>query len=277
MVPALSCAYHGVMESDGDRTDEVGLDEFETLARNRRAVRHFRSDPIPAGLIERIIDIARWAPSGYNLQPTHFVVVTDAETRARLRPACMNQVQIVEAPAVVVLTGDRRVIHNHFHSTLAADREAGAIDEKYETVLRSIVPLAFGHGPLKLGWLWKATLLPVVRIFRPIPSLPAVHARFWATKQVMLAAMNLMLAASAAGLATLPMEGFDEGRVRRVLGIPRSQIVPVVIAMGYAVEGEKLVKSRLPLENVVHFERWGLKTGTSGRSHSNPRARTEDV
>jgi len=247
------------MDSTPDKPESSDLDAFEFLARNRRAVRHFRSDPIPHGLLERLIDIARWAPSGYNLQPTHFVVVTDPKIRARLRPACMNQVQIIEAPAVVVLTGDRCVVDNHFHSTLSADKAAGAIDDRYETVLRSIVPLAFDRGPMGVGWLWKATLLPVVRLFRPIPSLPAVHARFWATKQVMLAAMNLMLAASSAGLATLPMEGFDEGRVRRVLGIPRSQVVPVVIALGYAVEGEKLIKSRLPLEKVVHRERWEKK------------------
>jgi nitroreductase len=71
----------------------------------------------------------------------------------------------------------------------------------------------------------------------------------------MLCARTLMLAAHAAGLATLPMEGFDEHRVRRVLRIPRSQIVPVVIAIGYAAEGN-LKKSRLPMERVVHRERW---------------------
>ena len=62
-----------------------------------------------------------------------------------------------------------------------------------------------------------------------------MHKRFWLAKQVMLCAMNLMLAAEAAGLSTLPMEGFDEGRVRKVLGIPRTQVVPVIVAVGYAL------------------------------------------
>ena len=71
----------------------------------------------------------------------------------------------------------------------------------------------------------------------------------------MLSAMTLMLAASAAGLATLPMEGFDERRVRRILGIPRSQIVPVVIAIGHAVEKD-LKRTRLPVERFVHRNVW---------------------
>lgn len=231
------------------------LDDFERLARTRRATRHFRPDPLPPELLDRIVDAARWAPSGYNLQPTHFIVVTDPAVRRKLCPACMGQKQVNEAPAVVVLAGDKRAMHRNFDAVIEHDRNAGAIDERYEKVLRSIVPLAFSRGPMGVGWLWKATLLPVVRFFRPVPSLPAVHSRFWITKQVMLAAMNLMLAASAAGVASLPMEGFDEGRVRRVLRIPRSFVVPVVIALGYSAD-EAGVKTRLPLERMIHRDGW---------------------
>jgi nitroreductase len=46
-----------------------------------------------------------------------------------------------------------------------------------------------------------------------------------------------MLAAAEQGLASLPMEGFDESRVRAALGIPRRYAVPCVVAVGYATEG----------------------------------------
>jgi len=231
------------------------LDMLERLARGRRATRHFGADPIPAGLLERLIDAARWAPSGYNLQPTHFVVAMDADVRKRLCPACMAQAPILEAPAVVVLTGDGRVADRHFEDVLAMDRQAGAMTTEYEALLRRVVPLAFARGPAGLGWLWKATLLPMVRLFRPIPRLPAVHRNFWLTKQVMLSAMNFMLLAEAAGLSTLPMEGFDERRVKRVLGIPRWHVVPVVIAVGYA-SARMPPKTRVPLDRVLHREGW---------------------
>src|SRR5437588_7974283 len=93
---------------------ETDLETVERIIRGRRATRHFRADPAPAGLLERLIDAARWAPSGYNLQPTHFVVVSDAEIRKLLCPACMAQAPILEAPAVVVFTGDGRVADRHF-------------------------------------------------------------------------------------------------------------------------------------------------------------------
>ena len=231
------------------------LETVERITRGRRATRHFRADPIPVGLLERLVDAARWAPSGYNLQPTHFVLVTDADTRKRLCPACMAQAPIREAPAVLVLAGDGRVADRHFEDVLAMDRQAGATSPEYETLLRRVVPLAFSRGPAGFGWLWKTTLLPIVRLFRPIPDLPAVHKTFWLTKQVMLCAMNFMLLAESAGLSTLPMEGFDERRVKKVLGIPRCHVVPVVIAVGYA-SAAMPPKTRVPLERVLHRERW---------------------
>ena len=229
---------------------------MERIIRARRATRHFRADPVPDGLLDRLVDIARWAPSGYNLQPTHFVVVTDPQVKQKLHHACMKQRQILEAPAIVVLTGDTAVAQNHFEAVIGMDRDSACITPEYEKLLRRTVPLAFGRGPAGIGWLWKSTILPLARLVRPIPPLPAVNKRFWLAKQTMLCAMTLMLAAEAAGLATVPMEGFDEGRVRKVLSIPRSHIVPVVIAIGYPGD-RPTTKTRLPLTRILHHDGWG--------------------
>lgn len=231
------------------------LDEFDKLVRKRRAVRHFRTDPIADDEIKRLLDIAHWAPSGYNLQPTHFFVVTEKEIKEKLVEACFNQKQVLYAPATVVFTGDRKVIENQFQKTVSLDKEANAINEKYEQILNSYVPLAFSHEPMGMGWVWKACLLPFVQLFRPVPSMPAVHKRYWLTKQVMLSAMIFMLAAEAAGYATVPMEGFDESRVRKILNIPSTHIIPVVIPVGYSADGE-LKKTRLPIDDLVHFNQW---------------------
>src|SRR5580704_6793484 len=114
----------------------INLDEFETLAKSRRAIRNFKSDPVPMELLERLIEIARWAPSGYNLQPTHFVLVTDPAVKSALIPACLKQRQVAEAPAVIVVTGDKRVVEKNFTDVIAAERAAGCIDESYERLLR---------------------------------------------------------------------------------------------------------------------------------------------
>jgi nitroreductase len=233
----------------------AGLESFIELVRSRRSTRHFRPDPVPPALLDKLLEAARWAPSGFNLQPTHFVVVTDPDVKAKLYPACMKQRQVLEAGATVVFTGDRRVVENHFERVLQQDREAGTINAAYEKLLRKAVPLSFNQGPLGVGWFWKAVVGPVVERFIPIPSIQAVHKSFWLAKQVCLSAMVFMLAAEVAGLATCPMEGFGEHSVRRALGIPSSQTVVLVVPVGYG-DNSALKKTRLPLDGRVHRDQW---------------------
>ncbi len=51
------------------------------LVKNRRTIRRFKSDPIPDEYMDMIIEAARWAPSGYNLQPWEFVMIKDKSLR----------------------------------------------------------------------------------------------------------------------------------------------------------------------------------------------------
>ena len=55
--------------------------------RRRRTVREFSPRPVPRDIIEAALAAAGTAPSGANLQPWHFVVVSDAGTRRRIRVA----------------------------------------------------------------------------------------------------------------------------------------------------------------------------------------------
>jgi len=52
------------------------MDLFDAI-RTRRSVRAFRPDPVPAELLERVLEAARWAPSGLNNQPWRFHVVRE--------------------------------------------------------------------------------------------------------------------------------------------------------------------------------------------------------
>jgi iodotyrosine deiodinase len=58
----------------------------ERMAR-RRSVREFATDPVPDGVIEAAIRAASTAPSGANVQPWRFVVLTDPARKRRLREA----------------------------------------------------------------------------------------------------------------------------------------------------------------------------------------------
>jgi iodotyrosine deiodinase len=63
------------------------VSEFADDLVTRRSIRDFDSRPIPDGVLREAIRAAASAPSGANVQPWRFVVVTDAETKHALRLA----------------------------------------------------------------------------------------------------------------------------------------------------------------------------------------------
>ncbi len=62
----------------------MNYDAFLELVKQRRSIRRFKPDPVPEESIRKIIDAARRAPSGFNMQPWEFVVVTDDDLRRRI-------------------------------------------------------------------------------------------------------------------------------------------------------------------------------------------------
>ena len=59
--------------------------EFRTQMQRRRTVRHFSDRPVAREIIEECLITAGTAPNGANLQPWHFVVVSDAKVKREIR------------------------------------------------------------------------------------------------------------------------------------------------------------------------------------------------
>jgi len=64
---------------------------FTEKMSSRRTVREFSSRKVPADVIDNCIRAAATAPSGANLQPWHFVVVSDPEVKKRIRAAAEEE------------------------------------------------------------------------------------------------------------------------------------------------------------------------------------------
>ena len=62
------------------------MDVFEAIA-NRRSIRAYKNEPVPADALDKILEAARIAPSAGNRQEYKFIVVTDEATRKALVPA----------------------------------------------------------------------------------------------------------------------------------------------------------------------------------------------
>lgn len=56
------------------------------LMLSRRSIRQFKPDPVSRSILEKLVNSARLAPSGANLQPLEFVVIDDEELRGELFP-----------------------------------------------------------------------------------------------------------------------------------------------------------------------------------------------
>jgi 5,6-dimethylbenzimidazole synthase len=62
--------------------------ELLELVKSRRSTRRFKPDPIPEDSVLKIIEVARWAPSGFNLQPWEFVIVRNPELKKSIVDIC---------------------------------------------------------------------------------------------------------------------------------------------------------------------------------------------
>ena len=78
------------------------MDAIQAL-KTRRSVRVFRTDRVPAEILDDLIDCARLAPTAINIQPWEFVVVTAPEILRAIAEATDHGRFIADAPACVLV------------------------------------------------------------------------------------------------------------------------------------------------------------------------------
>ena len=86
------------------------MEVFEAI-QNRHSVRSYLSDEVPIKKLKKILEAARLAPSAGNIQPWHFIVVSDQQKRKKLSKGRYAKF-LVESPIVIVGCGDRRASPN---------------------------------------------------------------------------------------------------------------------------------------------------------------------
>lgn len=78
--------------------------DMRDVLENRRSIRKFKEDKLPSETIHELVEAARLAPSGTNLQPWRFIAVTSTEKRAQLAKCSLSFVG--QAPLVMVCCAD---------------------------------------------------------------------------------------------------------------------------------------------------------------------------
>jgi len=212
----------------------VDYEGFMDLVRGRRSYWHFRPDPVPDALVEKVVDAARYAPSGFNSQPWEFVVVRDAALREQITriiaeglPGLPPKLPLPPGPPGAAVT--------------AKD------------------PLGFRTAPVFIVVLGDTR----VRAFGP-PFVREADRRWESifTTSLAVAYEHMHLAAASLGLATRWVTAVVEpptaNKIRELLGIPSEMAVYEMMALGYS-DFEPLPKKMRPLSEVMHFDACGEK------------------
>lgn len=230
--------------------------EFEKVVRNRRSVRIFDGSPVPENVVRKCLELALLAPNSSNLQCWEFYWVRSPEKKAKLVQLCLGQNAARTAAELIVCAGRIDNIQAQGKQMLKALNGTGLkIPQAVRDYYGKVVPLAYASGPFSVLAPFKWLAVTLAGFFRPTPREPLGKGdlRLWSAKSSALACENLMLAFSAHGFDTCPMEGLDSSRVKKMLGLPRSSVITMAIAVGKrAPDGIYGPRVRFPAGQCVH-------------------------
>lgn len=94
------------------------------LIKKRRSIRKYEPKEIEQDKLERVLDAARLAPSGKNVQAWKFIVVRDSQRKEQLVDACKGQKFMAEADAAVAVAVNEEEVyqgHGNYMTSFAVD------------------------------------------------------------------------------------------------------------------------------------------------------------
>ncbi len=177
---------------------------FREEMQRRRTVRYFSDRPVPREIIDDCLLAAGSAPSGANLQPWHFVVVSDPAVKKQIREAAEKEE------------------HEFYHGRapqewLDALAPLGTDEHKpyLETAPYLIVIFAQSYG-----------LLPDGRKVK----------NYYVTESVGIATGMLITAIHHAGLVSLTHTPSPMGFLNQALGRPENERPIMILVVGYPAD-----------------------------------------
>ncbi|MDQ1519849.1 MAG: hypothetical protein QOI55_922 [Actinomycetota bacterium] len=222
------------------------MDLVEAL-RSTGAVRNFRNDPVPDDVVYRVLDNARFAPSGGNRQGWRVVVVRDGETRRRLRDLYLPGWYEYLAQRAAGLTPFAPL--NDPAAEQRANDEAPAVAEA----------AASGPGGFAEHLDEVPVLLVLLADLRVLAAMDKELPRYTMAggASIYPFAWSILLAARVEGLAgvitTMPIR--REPEVKALLDVPDELAVAAVIALGRPVHQPRRL-TRKPVESFATVDRF---------------------
>lgn len=237
--------------------------EFDKIVRIRRSVRRYKKTDINDDDVKDSILHASLAPNSSNLQLWEFYHVTSEKLMNRISEACFNQPAARTANQFVVIVTRKDLWNKRriFNINTIKNKTLNASDKSLKNrdlalkYYKYLIPTIYREFFGLLGYIRYINAM-IIGLFRPIyRQVTNSDMRVVAHKSSALAAQNFMLSMTSKGYDTCPMEGFDSLRVKRILSLPYSSEINMVISCGIrddnGVYGKQI---RVPFDD-IYFKR----------------------
>ena len=228
----------------------------------RRSVRVFDTDKeIDSQIVKKCIEQGL-APNSSNLQLWEFYHITSYELIKQIAVACFNQPAAKTAKQFVIpvvrkdlwekrIASNVAFIESEFEKSEKKDirKTKGAISY-YQKILPKIYRTGSITGLINhLSTYIKGMKKVVYRQVKKSDMRVVVH------KSTALAAQNFLVSMAGYGYDTCTMEGFDSLKVKKIVGLPSSAEISMVIGCGIrAKKGVYGPRFRVPLDE-IYFEK----------------------
>ncbi len=211
------------MESIASETKFI---DFEDIVKKRYATKLFDGRKVPEEKLNRLLEIIRYAPSSFNIQPWKIIVIKNQDLKEELAPASWNQPQIKSCSHLLVFCANKDI--------------AGNIDKLEKLIIENGAKAE--------------NIKPYIDIMRNFEkNLNDEQKLSWAQRQTFLALGNAVNGAKALGLDSCPMEGFDPKEYAKILKLPENLVPTALCPVGCANDKPK-PKLRFQQEEVFTFK-----------------------
>lgn len=234
------------------------------ILNHRRAVRSY--DPtkhLDSELVKTCLEEAQLAPTSSNLQLWEAYHIVSPNLKEQIAEACLGQSTATSADQFVIFVTRGDKVGER--AKRALDFELGNVErnspkdrwearkKRYQDYYGKLIPFVYTRF-FGLAGLFRKLVVSVVGLSRPITrTVSEGDTDAKNHKSCALVAQTFMLAMAEKGYDTCPIEGFDESRVKRILGLPRGAKPSLVVSCGLRAEkgilGERF---RIPLDEQYH-------------------------
>ena len=227
----------------------------------RRSTRVYKDESIDSEKVKQCLVNASLAPTSSNLQLWEFYHIVDKDTLGKMTEACLNQSAAKTSQQLVVVVARKDLWRKRAKANLEFLNEVypseglSERDKKRKKMAvdyySKLIPIIYTDFLGILG-LIKYIIFQIIGLFRPIYKEARLSdMRIVAHKSAALAAENFMVSMAAIGYDTCPMEGCDTSLVKRILKLPMSSEINMVIGCGIRDEkGIYGARFRVPFDEV---------------------------